>query len=308
MLKVGPGQPRMLPPPRPVRIGASHGPGCRPRQLFALSHFLAPCLRCCARPPKTLPAPTPLSCPGHRSVGRRDGWIQAARSGEKRQRQRRRRGHERAGAHRRLLAQLPLLRLCATAGASGGAEGERGEGRGAALPRCRCCRPCCFRGCCTIGGGTCLFPLITRPSAKVSLTHAPALCILAIRTRKWLRPQTTSPGFGIVTSETHLQSPAFDPPVPPHTHAHLAPQEFADFYLSKHGGRKLTWHGASGTCLVRAHFPRGTKELQASLHQVRRQCWGVVGVSVCVCGFVWVGGQAAAPSVCSSGSGRGWGG
>ncbi|KAL4853220.1 Cullin-4 [Chlorella vulgaris] len=46
-----------------------------------------------------------------------------------------------------------------------------------------------------------------------------------------------------------------------------AQKEFADYYLSKHGGRKLAWHGTSSNCVVRAHFPLGVKELQASLHQ-----------------------------------------
>ncbi|PRW20747.1 Cullin-4 [Chlorella sorokiniana] len=46
-----------------------------------------------------------------------------------------------------------------------------------------------------------------------------------------------------------------------------AQQDFADYYLSKHGGRKLAWHSASSNCLVRAQFASGVKELQASLHQ-----------------------------------------
>ena len=48
----------------------------------------------------------------------------------------------------------------------------------------------------------------------------------------------------------------------------MATQDFADYYLSKHGGRKLAWHSASSNCLVRAQFASGVKELQASLHQV----------------------------------------
>ncbi|PSC74717.1 cullin 4 [Micractinium conductrix] len=46
-----------------------------------------------------------------------------------------------------------------------------------------------------------------------------------------------------------------------------AQQEFAEFYLSKHGGRKLAWQSAPSSCVVRAHFTPGVKELQASLHQ-----------------------------------------
>lgn len=45
-------------------------------------------------------------------------------------------------------------------------------------------------------------------------------------------------------------------------------QEFAEYYLSKHGGRKLAWHSTSSNCIVRAQLGAGTKELQASMHQV----------------------------------------
>lgn len=50
-----------------------------------------------------------------------------------------------------------------------------------------------------------------------------------------------------------------------------AVQEFGEYYLSKHGGRKLAWQSTSSNCLVRAHFASGVKELQASLHQVWRR-------------------------------------
>ena len=43
---------------------------------------------------------------------------------------------------------------------------------------------------------------------------------------------------------------------------------FKDFYLSKHSGRRLVWHNSLGTCVVKAHFPKGTKELSVSLFQV----------------------------------------
>lgn len=46
-------------------------------------------------------------------------------------------------------------------------------------------------------------------------------------------------------------------------------QEFAEYYLSKHGGRKLAWQSISSNCVVRAQFSSGVKELQASLLQVR---------------------------------------
>jgi Cullin family len=46
---------------------------------------------------------------------------------------------------------------------------------------------------------------------------------------------------------------------------------FRDFYLAKHSGRRLVWHNSLGACVVKAHFPRGTKELSVSLFQVPRQ-------------------------------------
>ena len=44
---------------------------------------------------------------------------------------------------------------------------------------------------------------------------------------------------------------------------------FKDFYLSKHSGRRLVWHNSLGTCVLRAQFPKGLKELMVSLFQVR---------------------------------------
>ncbi len=44
---------------------------------------------------------------------------------------------------------------------------------------------------------------------------------------------------------------------------------FKDFYLSKHGGRNLAWYNVLGHCVLRAAFPRGTKELSVSLFQAR---------------------------------------
>ena len=43
---------------------------------------------------------------------------------------------------------------------------------------------------------------------------------------------------------------------------------FKDFYLSKHSGRRLQWHNSLGTCVLRATFKRGPKELSLSLFQV----------------------------------------
>ena len=39
---------------------------------------------------------------------------------------------------------------------------------------------------------------------------------------------------------------------------------FKLFYLNKHSGRRLQWQNSLSTAIVRAHFPRGKKELQVS--------------------------------------------
>jgi Cullin family len=49
---------------------------------------------------------------------------------------------------------------------------------------------------------------------------------------------------------------------------------FKEFYLSKHSGRRLVWHNSLGTCILKARFDKGTKELSVSLFQVRfTQTW-----------------------------------
>ena len=45
-------------------------------------------------------------------------------------------------------------------------------------------------------------------------------------------------------------------------------QVFKEFYLSKHSGRRLAWHNTLATCMLKAHFPKGAKELSMSLFQV----------------------------------------
>lgn len=45
---------------------------------------------------------------------------------------------------------------------------------------------------------------------------------------------------------------------------------FKDFYLSKHSGRKLVWCSPLGTCILKAGFDAGSKELSVSLFQVSR--------------------------------------
>ena len=45
-------------------------------------------------------------------------------------------------------------------------------------------------------------------------------------------------------------------------------QVFMDHYLQKHSGRRLHWQNSLGTCVLRAQFAKGPKELQVSLLQV----------------------------------------
>lgn len=45
-------------------------------------------------------------------------------------------------------------------------------------------------------------------------------------------------------------------------------QVFKEFYLSKHSGRRLVWHNSLGTCILKARFDKGFKELSVSLFQV----------------------------------------
>ena len=70
------------------------------------------------------------------------------------------------------------------------------------------------------------------------------------------------------------QSPRYWPTYPP-VELRLPPELnvyqdiFKDFYLSKHGGRRLMWQNSLGHCVVKADFPKGKKELSLSLFQVR---------------------------------------
>jgi len=44
-------------------------------------------------------------------------------------------------------------------------------------------------------------------------------------------------------------------------------QRFDDFYTSKYSGRRLVWHHDLATCVLRAQYPRGRKELHLSMPQ-----------------------------------------
>ncbi|MEW5312866.1 MAG: hypothetical protein WDW38_004466 [Sanguina aurantia] len=47
----------------------------------------------------------------------------------------------------------------------------------------------------------------------------------------------------------------------------VSQEVFKEFYLKKYSGRKLVWQHSLGTCVVRAAFPKGTKELSLSTFQ-----------------------------------------
>lgn len=42
---------------------------------------------------------------------------------------------------------------------------------------------------------------------------------------------------------------------------------FRDFYLGKHKSRRLTWQTSLSTCLLKAHYPKGAKNLSVSAYQ-----------------------------------------
>lgn len=46
-----------------------------------------------------------------------------------------------------------------------------------------------------------------------------------------------------------------------------AQYEFGSVWENRHGSRKLEWFNSLGTCIVKAQFPRGSKELSVSLFQ-----------------------------------------
>ncbi|GFH30551.1 CULLIN_2 domain-containing protein, partial [Haematococcus lacustris] len=49
-------------------------------------------------------------------------------------------------------------------------------------------------------------------------------------------------------------------------------QVFLDFYMHKYSGRRLQWYNSLGACVLRAAFPKGTKELSVSLFQAVVLC------------------------------------
>ena len=70
----------------------------------------------------------------------------------------------------------------------------------------------------------------------------------------------------VLTSGFWPTYPVVDCSLPDELNA--AQQVFKDFYLSKHSGRKLVWCNSLGTCVLKAQFESGTKELSVSMLQV----------------------------------------
>lgn len=46
-----------------------------------------------------------------------------------------------------------------------------------------------------------------------------------------------------------------------------AQEAFQEHYLAKYSGRRLVWHSTLETCVVKAAFAAGDKDLQVSMHQ-----------------------------------------
>ncbi len=80
-------------------------------------------------------------------------------------------------------------------------------------------------------------------------------------------------GEGALDVYVHLLTASHWPTYPPSTGVQLAPDmaaagaAFERFYTSKYSSRRLTWVTQVGTCILRAAFPSGRKELDVSLHQ-----------------------------------------
>jgi cullin-4 len=81
------------------------------------------------------------------------------------------------------------------------------------------------------------------------------------------------PGEGALDMYVHLLTASHWPTYPPSAGVRLAPDmaaagaAFERFYTSKYSSRRLTWVTQVGTCILRAAFPSGRKELDVSLHQ-----------------------------------------
>lgn len=69
----------------------------------------------------------------------------------------------------------------------------------------------------------------------------------------------------VLTSGFWPSYPLLDCALPEHLSS--AQQIFREHYLQKHSGRKLVWVNALGTCIIKATFKAGTKELSVSLFQ-----------------------------------------
>eukprot|EP00891_Asterochloris_glomerata_P003718 jgi/Astpho2/3718/fgenesh1_pm.00060_%23_12_t len=77
--------------------------------------------------------------------------------------------------------------------------------------------------------------------------------------------QAIDMNVSILTSGYWPSYPLYEARLPDELTRHQ--QVFKDFYLSKHSGRRLVWHNSLGHCVLKAQFPKGTKELSVSLFQ-----------------------------------------
>mmetsp|Transcript_6002 Transcript_6002/g.17169 ORF Transcript_6002/g.17169 Transcript_6002/m.17169 type:complete len:735 (-) Transcript_6002:2064-4268(-) len=78
-------------------------------------------------------------------------------------------------------------------------------------------------------------------------------------------PQGVDMNINIMTAGYWPTYPVVDAKLPAELNEYQ--QVFKDFYLDKHQGRRLVWHNSLGTCLLKAHFQKGPKELSVSLFQ-----------------------------------------
>lgn len=80
-----------------------------------------------------------------------------------------------------------------------------------------------------------------------------------------------------------------------------------DFYTKKYSGRRLQWYNSLGSCVLRAYFPKGTKELSVSLFQAVVLCLfndaPSLSFQVCCCVLLWALHHSSKPySSCAGGS------
>eukprot|EP00873_Tetraselmis_striata_P009147 jgi/Tetstr1/429411/TSEL_019321.t1 len=78
-------------------------------------------------------------------------------------------------------------------------------------------------------------------------------------------PEKTDMSVNVLTSGYWPTYPVMDAKLPEELNTYQ--EVFKEFYLSKHGGRRLVWQNTLGFCVLKSQFPKGTKELSVSLFQ-----------------------------------------